>query len=40
MKGFTNSLIDLGIDVTNRVLVLKVLRGLNKNFEHLCVIFT
>jgi hypothetical protein len=35
MKGFTDSLSNLGIDVADRVLVLNVLRGLNKNFEHL-----
>jgi hypothetical protein len=40
MKGFTDSLADLGVDVTNHVLVLNVLHGLNKNFEHLYVIFT
>jgi hypothetical protein len=40
MKGFTDSLTDLGIDITNRVLVLNILRGLNKNFEHLRTIFT
>jgi hypothetical protein len=40
MKGFTNSLDDLYIDVTNRVVVLNFLRGLNKNFEHLHAIFT
>jgi hypothetical protein len=40
MKGFTDSLADLSVDVTDRVLVLNVLRGLNKNFEHLRDIFT
>jgi hypothetical protein len=35
MKGFTDSLSNLGIDVADRVLVLNVLHGLNKNFEHL-----
>jgi hypothetical protein len=35
MKGFADSLTNLGIDVTDCVLVLNVLRGLNKNFEHL-----
>jgi hypothetical protein len=40
MKGFTDSLADLGVDVTNRFLILNVLRGLNKNFEHLHTIFT
>jgi hypothetical protein len=40
MKGFANSLADLGVDVTDNVLVLNVLRGLNKNFEHLRTIFT
>jgi hypothetical protein len=40
MKGFADSLADLGVDVTDRVLMLKVLRGLNKNFEHLRTIFT
>jgi hypothetical protein len=32
MKGFTDS---LTADVTDRVLMLNVLHGLNKNFEHL-----
>jgi hypothetical protein len=40
MKGFTDSLTDLGVDVTDHVLVLNILRGLNKNFEHLRAIFT
>jgi hypothetical protein len=40
MKAFTNSLTDLGVDVTDHVLVLNVLRGLSKNFEHLRAIFT
>jgi hypothetical protein len=40
MKSFIDSLADLSIDVTDRVLVLNVLRGLNKNFEHLRAIFT
>jgi hypothetical protein len=40
MKGFADSLADLGVDVTDRVLVLNFLRGLNKNFEHLRAIFT
>jgi hypothetical protein len=40
MKGFADSLADLDIDVTNCVLVLNVLRGLKKNFEHLHAIFT
>jgi hypothetical protein len=35
MKGFADSLSDLSVDVTDRVLVLNILRGLNKNFEHL-----
>jgi hypothetical protein len=35
MKGFTDSLADLGIDIIDHVLVLNVLHGLNKNFEHL-----
>jgi hypothetical protein len=39
MKGFANSLTDLNIDVTDRVLMLNVLRRLNKNFKHLRVIF-
>jgi hypothetical protein len=39
MKGFADSLIDLGVDVTDRVFMLNVLRGLNKNFKHLCSIF-
>jgi hypothetical protein len=39
MKGFADSLTDLGNDITNCVLVLNVLRGLNKNFKHLCTIF-
>jgi hypothetical protein len=40
MKGFTNSLIDLSVDVPDRVLILNILRGLNKNFDHLHTIFT
>jgi hypothetical protein len=40
MKDFVDSLIDLGIDVPDCVLILNVLRGLNKNFDHLCTIFT
>jgi hypothetical protein len=40
MNGFTNSLANLDVDVTDRVLMLNVLCGLNKNFEHLCAIFT
>jgi hypothetical protein len=40
MKGFTNSLIDLGVDIPDRVLILNILRGLNKNFDHLHAIFT
>jgi hypothetical protein len=35
MKGLTNSLADLGVDITDRILVRNVLRGLNKNFKHL-----
>jgi hypothetical protein len=35
MKSFTDSLIDLGVDVPNRVLVLNVLHRLNKAFNHL-----
>jgi hypothetical protein len=30
---------DLSVDITDRVLVLNILRGLNKNFEHLHTIF-
>jgi hypothetical protein len=40
MKGFTDSLADLSVDITNRVLVLNILRRLNKNFKHLHAIFT
>jgi hypothetical protein len=40
MKGFTNSLTDLSVDITDCVLMLNVLCGLNKNFEHLRAIFT
>jgi hypothetical protein len=40
MNGFTDSLIDLGIDVPERVLVLNILRELNKNFDHLRAILT
>jgi hypothetical protein len=40
MKGFAHSLIDLGIDIPDCVLILNILRGLNKNFDHLCAIFT
>jgi hypothetical protein len=40
VKGFTDSLADLGVDVTDRVHMLNVLHGLKKNFEHLHAIFT
>jgi hypothetical protein len=40
MKGFADSLSDLGVDVTDHILMLNVLRRLNKNFEHLRAIFT
>jgi hypothetical protein len=40
MKGFMDSLPDLGIDITDRVPMLNVLRVLNKNFKHLHTIFT
>jgi hypothetical protein len=40
MKGFTDSLTDLGVDVIDHVLMVNVLRWLNKNFEHLRAIFT
>jgi hypothetical protein len=40
MEGFTDSLADLDVDITDRVLVLNILHGLNKNFEHLRPIFT
>jgi hypothetical protein len=40
MKGLDNSFADLDVDVADCVLVLNVLRGLNKNFKHLCAIFT
>jgi hypothetical protein len=40
MKGFADSLNDLGAHVSNRVLVLNVLRDLNKQYEHLHTIFT
>jgi hypothetical protein len=40
MKGFTDYLADLGIDSTDHVLMLNILRGLNKNFKYLRVIFT
>jgi hypothetical protein len=40
MKGFIDSLADLGLDITDRVLILNILRRLNKNFEHLRAIFT
>jgi hypothetical protein len=39
MKGFTDSLSDLGVDVTDHVLMQNVLCGLNKNFNHLHSIF-
>jgi hypothetical protein len=39
MKGFADSLVNLSVDITDRVLVLNVLRGLNKNFKHLPAIF-
>jgi hypothetical protein len=34
-KGFADSLINLGVDVPDHVLILNILRGLNKNFDHL-----
>jgi hypothetical protein len=40
MQGFTNSLADLGIDVTDSALMLNALCGLNKNIKHLRTIFT
>jgi hypothetical protein len=40
MKGFTDSLIDLDVDVPDCILVLNVLCGLNNNFDHLRAIFT
>jgi hypothetical protein len=40
LKGFAYSLIDLGVDVTDHILMLNVLHGLNKYFEHLHAIFT
>jgi hypothetical protein len=40
IKGFADSLNDLGSHVSDRVLVLNVLHGLNKQYEHLRAIFT
>jgi hypothetical protein len=40
MKEFVDSLSDLGTDITDHILVLNVLRGLNKNYHHLRTIFT
>jgi hypothetical protein len=40
MKGLDNSFADLDVDVADCILVLNVLRGLNKNFKHLHAIFT
>jgi hypothetical protein len=40
MKGFVDSLSDLSVDITDRIIVLNILLGLNKNFEHLRSIFT
>jgi hypothetical protein len=40
MKGFAESFSDLSINVIDRVLVLNILCGLNKNFKHLRAIFT
>jgi hypothetical protein len=37
MKGFTDSSIDF--DVPDHILVLNILRGLNKNYDHLHAIF-
>jgi hypothetical protein len=39
MKGFTDSLANLNVDVTDRVLMLNFLRRLNNNFKHLRAIF-
>jgi hypothetical protein len=40
MKGFIDSLTDLGVDVSDRVLMLNVLCRLNKTIEHHRTIFT
>jgi hypothetical protein len=40
MKGFTDSLIDLDVNVPDWVLVLNILRRLSKNFDHLRTMFT
>jgi hypothetical protein len=40
MKGFADSLSDLGAHVSDRVLILNVLHNLNKQYEHLRAIFT
>jgi hypothetical protein len=40
MNDFANSLVDLVVNITDRVLMLSILRRLNKNFEHLRTIFT
>jgi hypothetical protein len=40
IKDFVDSLANLSIDITDRVLVLNVMRRLNNNFEHLRGIFT
>jgi hypothetical protein len=40
MKGFVDSLINLDIDVLDYVLVMNILHGLNKKYDHLCAIFT
>jgi hypothetical protein len=40
MKAFTDSLADLGVDITDHVLVRNVLRRLNKNSKHLRAIVT
>jgi hypothetical protein len=39
MKGFADSLIDLGVDVLDCVFILNILCRLNKNFDHLRAIF-
>jgi hypothetical protein len=40
MKGFVDSLADFDVDITDRVLMLNILHGLNKNFELFHAIFT
>jgi hypothetical protein len=40
IKSMADSLVDLGCAIFDRNLVLNVLRGLNKQYDHICAIIT